>query len=162
MNYQTWSKTVPTELTSVPLWRVEAYRLALFVADLGWYDATKLISDRRTIDMAGQLYRALGSIEANLSEGYSKGTGRDRARFYEYALGSVRESRGWYYKSRHVLTDAVALHRMRLLTQIARLLLTMIPDQRAAPRFLRETSPEYHVGAHPCEAPSDLLTTIPM
>ena len=61
---------------------MEAYRLALFAADLGWHDVTKLAGDRRKLDLAGQLYRALGSIEANIPEGYSRGSGRDRARFY--------------------------------------------------------------------------------
>jgi len=87
------------------------------------------------------LYRAIGSISANIEEGHSKGTGKDRARFYEYALGSARESRGWYYKGRHLLASEVALHRMRLLTQIIRLLLAMIPDQRGME--LRDTSSAY-------------------
>jgi hypothetical protein len=34
---------------------MEAYRLALFAADLGWHDVTKLAGDRRTLDLAGQL-----------------------------------------------------------------------------------------------------------
>ena len=63
MNYNDWSKTVPQAITGDPLWKMEAYRLALFVCDLGWQDATKLTGDRRTIDVASQLYRALGSIE---------------------------------------------------------------------------------------------------
>ncbi len=25
-------------------------------------------------------------------------SGKDRARFYEYSLGSAREGRGWYYR----------------------------------------------------------------
>jgi four helix bundle protein len=143
MNYENWVKTVPGEITNDSLWKMEAYRLALFVADLGWYDVTKLASDRRTLDLAGQLYRALGSIEANISEGYSRGGGRDRARFYEYALGSARESRGWYYKGRHVSGEAVVQHRMHVLTHIIRLLLTMIPDQRSSSSFLGEDSPLY-------------------
>ena len=109
---------------------MEAYRLALFLADLGWYDVTKLISDKRTLDLSDQLYRAIGSISANLAEGYSRNTGKDRARFYEYALGSGRESRDWYYKGRHVLREEVTSHRLSLLTQVIRLLLTMVPQQR--------------------------------
>ena len=77
------------------------------------------------------MYRALGSISANLSEGYSRGSGKDRARFYEYALGSARESRDWYYKGRHVLGQAVTDHRIKLASEIIRLLLTMVPQQRA-------------------------------
>jgi hypothetical protein len=65
MNFQTWLETVPVEISNDSLWKMEAYRLALFAADLGWHDVTKLSRDRRTLDMAGQLYRALGSIEAN-------------------------------------------------------------------------------------------------
>ena len=97
MNYDEWAAQVPQEITDDALWTVEAYRLGLFVADVGWYDVTRLMRDRRTHNLAGQLYRALGSIGANLAEGYSRGTGKDRARFYEYALGSARESRDWYY-----------------------------------------------------------------
>ena len=83
--------------------------------------------------LADQLYRSLGSISANLAEGYSRGTGRDRARFYEYALGSARESRDWTFKARHVLGEAVFHHRLQLLTRVIQLLLTMIPQQRAQP-----------------------------
>jgi len=130
MNFDTWLKSVPASLTGDPLWKVEAHRLALFASDIGWWDASRLAGDKRTVDTSNQLYRALGSIGANLAEGYSRGGGRDRARFYEYALGSARESRGWYFHGRHIVGEAVAEHRMGLLTQITRLLLTMVPDQR--------------------------------
>jgi four helix bundle protein len=135
---------------------MEAYRLALFATDLGWHDVTKLAGDRRTLDLAGQLYRALGSIEANISEGYSRGSGKDRARFYEYALGSARENRGWYYKGRHVLREDVAGHPLRLLTQIVCLLLAMVPDQRAFGSFLKEDSPVYRPEHTQVPSPSPL------
>ena len=142
MNYEEWLKSVPTEITGDPLWTVEAYRLALFAAELGWHDVTKLIKDKRTVELSDQLYRALGSIGANISEGYSRGGGRDRARFYEYALGSARECRGWYYNGRHVLGEMVAEHRIHLLTPIIRLLLRMIPDQRN--ETFHEDGPTYY------------------
>ncbi|MGC9349135.1 MAG: four helix bundle protein [Anaerolineae bacterium] len=97
MNYQEWEESVPDELKRDALWTVEAYRLALFASDLTWRDLQKLATERRTRSLADQLYRAVGSIGANLAEGYSRSTGHDRARFYEYALGSARESREWYY-----------------------------------------------------------------
>lgn len=142
MRFDEWRKTVPEEIVNDALWSVEAYRLGLFAGDLGWSDVTKLLSDRRTLRLSDQLYRSLGSISTNISEGYSRGSGKDRARFYppasqsswragEYALGSARESRDWYYKGRHILGNEVVLHRIRLLTHIIRLLLTMIPDQRS-------------------------------
>ena len=141
MDYGEWEKTVPETITSDSLWRVEAYRLALFAADLGWHDVTKLMQDRRTRSLSDQLYRALGGIGSSIGEGYSRGTGRDRARFYEYSLGSTRESRDWYYKGRHVLGEAVMTHRLNLLTQIARLLQVMIPDQRG--QYMHEEAAQY-------------------
>jgi four helix bundle protein len=141
MNYNAWEESIPHTITSDPLWRVTAYRLALFTTDLGWSDVTKLMDDRRTLALSDQLYRALGSISANIAEGYSRGSGKDRARFYEYALGSARESRDWYFKARHILGEQVLEHRLGLLSDIIRLLLTMVPDQRG--KTMHEATSEY-------------------
>ena len=142
-SFEAWLVSVPVEITGDSLWKMEAYRLALFAADIGWHDVTKLSGDRRTRGLATQLYEALGSVGANLSEGYSRGTGRDRARFYEYALGSARESRTWYYGGRHVLGEAVTAHRLRLLTEIIRLVLKMVPQQRGG--MIREQEVVYQI-----------------
>jgi four helix bundle protein len=130
MTYNEWIKTVPQAITGDPLWRMEAYRLALFAADLAWPDVTKLIQDKRTIGLADQLYRSVGGVSGDIAEGYSRQSGKDQARFYEYALGSAREGRNWYYEGRHILGEAVSTHRLKLLTEIIRLLLTMIPNER--------------------------------
>jgi four helix bundle protein len=143
MTYEQWIGLVPEAIKGDAIWKIEAYRLAVFLVDLAWYDVTKLMRDRRLSGHVGQLYRSVGSITANISEGYSRATGRERARFYEFALGSARESRDWCYQSRHVLREKVADHRIDLLTQIIRLLLNMVPEQRrhnhrvAQPRAIR-------------------------
>lgn len=141
MDYTEWEKAIPDAIRSDSLWKMKAYRIALFLGDVGWHDVTRLVRDRRTVELSDKLYRSLGSISANLAEGYSRGTGRDRARFYEYALGSARESRDWYFKSRHILGEVVAEHRSRLITEVIRLLLTIVPQQRN--RVLREDGIEY-------------------
>ena|SRR5438067_1264241 len=141
MNYKDWLTEVPKDITGDALWNVTAYRYSLFVADLSWHDVSRLVRDKRTRQLSDQLYRAVGSVGANISEGYSRSGGRDRARFYEYALGSARESRGWYFDARHILTEAVANHRIHLLTEVIRLLLTMLPDQRGVQ--LKEDPIEY-------------------
>lgn len=141
VDYADWEKGVPAVLKQDPLWRVTAYRLSLFAADAGWPDVTRLGQDRRTLSLADQLYRALGSVSSNIAEGYSRGTGKDRARFYEYALGSARESRDWYFKARHVLGELLVQQRLELLTEVTRLLLVMIPDQRCG--TLREELATY-------------------
>lgn len=141
MNYQEWEQAVPRTITDDMLWRMRVYRLALFAADIGWQDVTRLSTDKRTAALSDQLCRALGSISANIAEGYSRSSGKDQARFYEYALGSARESRDWYYKARHILDESVITHRLDLLTQVIRLLLTIVPAQRQ--QSLRETEEMY-------------------
>src|SRR6478735_12520831 len=101
------------------------------------------MGDARTKSLADQLYRSLGSISANIAEGYSRGTSKERAHFYEYALGSAREARDWYYKSEDVLPGPVISHRIMLLSEIVRMLLVMIPDQRG--RVLKEETVEYEI-----------------
>ena len=159
MNYQEWTDGVPETIQQDALWRMKAYRLALFVGDIGWHDVTKLMRDQRTIALSDQLYRALGSTSANIAEGYSRGTGKDRARFYEYALGSARESRDWYYKGRHILHDEITQHRLQLLSEIIRLLLTIIPKQRG--RTLREPDAHYHIAPETDDL-DHLLANVPL
>lgn len=129
-SYADWEQDVSSFIKGDLLWKMEAYRLALFLGDIAWHDVTKLYKDSRTLDLSNQLYRAVGSISANIAEGYSRSSGKDRVRFYEYALGSARESRDWYHKGRHILGNTVTNHRLDFCTQIIRLLLTVIPDQR--------------------------------
>lgn len=130
MTFDEWVAGLPGKIKGDSLWKMESYRLALFATEIGWYDVTELMKDRRTQGLADQLYRSLGSVSANLAEGYSHHTGKSRAQFYQYALGSARESRDWYYKAHHILKETVVQHRLILLTQIIKLLLTMVPQQR--------------------------------
>jgi len=143
-NYEQWEALIADSLKADAVWTITAYRLALFVGDLGWHDVSRLTPVRPLWSVADQLYRALGSISANIAEGYSRSTGKDRARFYEYALGSARESRDWYFKARHVLGDDVYTHRTDLLTRIIQLLIKMILQQRPTkPGNLREPADSY-------------------
>src|SRR4051812_8293007 len=130
MTQDEWELTVPGEITSDSLWRVEAYRLGLFLSDLGWSDCGKLLGERRTIGIADQLFRAVGKISSNVGEGYSRNSGKERAHYYEYAEGSAREARDWYYKSRHVLGKSVTAHRLQLTTSIAKLAARMTVAER--------------------------------
>ena len=78
---------------------------------------------------------------ANIAEGYSRSTGKDKARFMEYALGSARETRDWHYKSRRVLRQEVVSHYIDLLTQIVKILSAFVPLQRK--KGIRETTATY-------------------
>lgn len=140
--YAEWVKNVPQEIKNDALWSIKAYRFSMYISDLAWDDARKLQKHPYMLGLINQLYRAVGSIGANIAEGYSRASGRERAKFYEYALGSAREARDWYYKGRHVLGNATFEHRMRILNEIIRLLITMISQQRGY-REIREEHTNY-------------------
>lgn len=127
--YARWCSAVTAEITGDPLWRMAAYRLSLFLMDLAWRDAT-LLDHGITSAVAGQLYRAVASIAANIAEGYGRRSGRDRARFYEYALCSTREALVWYRAAAGKLSEEVVQHRMTILIELRQLLLVITPAQR--------------------------------
>ena len=141
MNYAAWLVNVPTEITNDPIWKLEVYRLGLFAGDVGWQDVQILAKKPMMLSVADQLHRSIDSISVNLTEGYSRSKGPDRARFIEASLGSARESREWYDKSRHVFTPEVLNHRMGLTTRIVSMLAPMISHQRK--HALREEPVEY-------------------
>jgi hypothetical protein len=85
MTCEDWMNTVPQEIKDDSLWRMEVFRLSLFAVDLGWPDVSKLVRDKRTISLADQLFRAVGSVGANIAEGYSRQFGKDQARYSKHA-----------------------------------------------------------------------------
>ena len=152
MKFAEWKESVPDVLTDDALWTVKAYQLSLFLADIAWHDVVKRSRTSGMRSLSDQLYRSVGSICANIEEGYSKKSSKERARFYEYSLGSARETRGWFYRARHVLGDEVAGHRLNLTTEVIKLLLTMVPQQRSL--TVSEDITEYIVrGVHDMEVP---------
>ena len=119
------------ETANDPLFRMRAYRLASDLLEVAWEDAKTLSAEPVTERIAGQLYAAVNSITANLGEGYSRSSGKDRSRLFEYALGSVRESISWYQGARPALGDVVR-NRLDSLEEIRRILIAIIPRERAS------------------------------
>lgn len=142
LSFDSWQSRVDPAIRADALWRMTAYRLALYAVAIGWEDARILDRVRITRSVASQLYRALGSIAANIAEAYSRGSGADRARVLEYGLGSTRESVAWYVAARPVLGRDVFDARNGVLSQIRRLLLATIPAERSRGRFGRRTEAE--------------------
>jgi four helix bundle protein len=131
-----WVQQVPDCVKQDKLWEFEAYRKALFFADLAWLDCEQLLSHRLGRELISQLLRSTSSISANIEEGYSRGYGRDYARFLRIAEGSAREARGWYYRNRGALAAEVVQHRMELATSLIKALTITANQQR-----LRKTTP---------------------
>ncbi len=142
MTFEDWEKTVPDQIKIDTVWKVKAYRLALFLSDLAWHDGEQLIADRRSESIGDQLIRAASKISSCISEGYSRNTGKGRAVFYEYAAGSTREARDWYYKGRHVLKPAVVEHRIGVCTELLKLAIKMTSNERRSNRHIDGQDPE--------------------
>ena len=117
-------------IASDRLWQVTAFRKAMHLIDSARGDATRLSTVRLYEPTGRQLFRAVCSIAANMSEGYSRSTGLDRARFLEYSLGSVRESLVWYYAARTAVGVEMAEDRASALVELRRLLLTSVVNER--------------------------------
>ena len=113
-----------------PLARMRAYQLAIQLLDESWDDVDELRQNDAMKKVSGQLYSAIGSISARLSEGYSRSSGRDRAHIFEYALGSARESMVWYQAAKPVLGAVRCQPKLDKLEEIRRLLLAIIPRER--------------------------------
>ena len=133
MTYDEWVGTASQAVKSDPTWKVEAYRLGLFAGASAWADAEILIRDPRGSVVAGQLMRSAASVAAQIAEGYGRRSAKDRVRYYEYALGSVGETRAWYITIRQAIGADTSEARMSNLLSLTRLLLTMIRREREKP-----------------------------
>ena len=125
MNFEEWKDGVPERIKAEPEWRFYAYPKALFLYDLVWEDCGKLVRDLRGKAVAQQIVRSAGSISANIEEGYGRGIGtKSYLYFLRVAIGSARETKGWYFRARHLLSADVLEHRLALLDEIISLLAT--------------------------------------
>ena len=118
MTYDEWLATVPDNMKRDALWQFNAYPRAAFLYDLLWEDCEMLMKDVRGRAIAEQVIRSGGSIAANIEEGYGRGFGAEFAYFLRVAVGSARETRGWYYRARRLLKPQALGHRLDLLDEI--------------------------------------------
>ena len=123
-----WEKDRPPEVAGDPIWSLPAYRLSRFLAITFRRDFECV--RRHSYNDADQLRRAVNSIGRNISEGYGRLHGTERARFYEMALGSAREARESYAQFGDVLPRGVAVGKALLLSRIVRILTVAIPEER--------------------------------
>ena len=127
-----WEVSLPPTFTRDPIWSLPAYRYGIWLAHLARQDYDLLFANRRSRNTAEQLLRAVESISANVSDGYARRTGKERARYYDYALATARESRDWYFKARGILDDDTIEHRLQIIDRIIRILTAVTPREREA------------------------------
>ena len=127
-----WEATLPSSFTRDPIWRTPAYRYGLWLAALAKKDFETLFAKPGTRNTARQLLRAVEAISANLAEGYSRSSGAERARYYDYALATSREARDWYFKARVELGPELTEQRQSVLERIIKILSVVVPRERAS------------------------------
>ena len=120
---------VPEAMRNDPIWRLPANRYSLFLGDqlLAAADDMRRVQTRRTVN---QLLDAAQSISSNIAEGYSRTGGPERAKFFEYANSSARETRDWLFKVRRAFNSATLSALVTLVTRIMKILTAVIPRER--------------------------------
>ena len=134
-----WETTVPKGTRDDIIWTFHTYRAALFLLHLARDDMRRARAGPGWRTIADQLLRAVASISANIGEGYGRSTPADRARCYDIALGSLRESASWYDAARLHLAPDVVDHRTDQLAELRRMLYGAIRSLRRSPPGSRIT-----------------------
>lgn len=139
LSFDTFEAAPPATYDGDPIWRVRMFRMAAYLSGRCRSDAAAL-GARVSLRQADQLTQAVGSIAANLAEGYSRVGRADQARFYTYALGSTREALTWVdtlavdgWPPRAEYRDLLIQIRRQLLTAIKRMRLTRYEPPPARP-----------------------------
>ena len=130
MTYEEWEEGVPAGIRGDAIWRVQAFRLSSYLAAAADLDGERMANQPRLAKAAAQLSGAAASVPANIAEGYTRLSPRDRIRYYEYALGSAAETKSWYLSLSRSLPSPEVEARLATLTSITRLLLKMIRSGR--------------------------------
>lgn len=99
-----------------------AYTKSNIIWDLSWNDTMVLQKDFRGKEIAKQMIRSVGSISANIEEGYGRGSNKEYPQFLKIARGSATESKGWYKKSKYLLEEKNIIDRIKLLDEIIAIL----------------------------------------
>ena len=103
-----------------------------------WGDSDLMIGDVRGKEIVRQLTRSVGSISANIEEGYGRGFGKEYPYFLRISRGSARESKGWYMKSQYLLSEIIIKQRVEKLDGIIAMLTKSIQTLEKKLQGVRE------------------------
>jgi four helix bundle protein len=99
-----------------------AYKKSNQIWNLTWNDTEIMKNDFRGKEICRQLIRSVGSISANIEEGYGRGSNKEYPNFLKISRGSATESKGWFKKSKFLLDEKIINERVLLLKEIIAML----------------------------------------
>ncbi len=131
LKFEEWQKTVPEQLRKDPLWESLYYRVAMYLYDLVWEDCEILRKDYRSREIVPQIVRSSGSICANMEEAFGRGVGTpDYLRILRIDIGEIRETQGWYFRARHVLSPELLEHRYTVIHHLLSLVISTLNSHK--------------------------------
>jgi len=140
VTFEEWAACAPKQLKNDPLWQSLYYRLAMYFYDLAWLDCVSLEKDFRGREIVHQVIRSAGSICANMEEAYGRGIGTaDYVRIMRISLGEARETQGWYFRSRHILSPGLMERRCKVMNQVLALTVRRIDSTRKSLKSARSS-----------------------
>ena len=137
-SFRAWEACVPQSIRNDQMWKFNAYRVALYLLDAADHDVQELRARKCLPHQTDQLLRAIGSISANVAEGFGRTSAPDRARCFAIALGSLRESFTWYRAVQKELPEEIAELRFQQLEELRRILI-------GAQKWLASKPPRSHL-----------------
>jgi four helix bundle protein len=131
LKFEEWEKDAPQYIKRDPLWESLYYRIALYLYDMVWDDCDFFQKDFRARHNIEQIIHSSGSVSANMEEAFGRGVGTpDYVRILRISLGEIRETRGWYYRSRRALPAELLEHRYTVLDHLTSLVVNTLNSHK--------------------------------
>ena len=115
--------TTPRHFTDLKVWK-DAHDLYL----LALKDVENFPNSKGAYNLIDQLLRSIGSISANIAEGFNRRSTKHYISYLDNSVGSTNEAENWYYKVEGMnwQTKDMVEERLKKLEEIRRMLFGLI------------------------------------
>jgi len=128
LSYEEWLLTVDKMVTRWSMWRLEVYRLSMYLGELAFLDLDRILAQQPAFE-GGDFILQASKIGAKIAFGHGPGFRTIQLEGFNEALESAWAARQWY----EVVSDWLGVERTRHRLQIIDivtnnlLLLTQVP-----------------------------------
>ena len=134
------SMSTNTEIRSISRGRIQKFTDLIawqkaHLLTLRIYHVTKLFPTDERFGLVDQVRRAAVSVEANIAEGYGRGTAKDKIQFYYIAHGSICEVQSHLLVARDLGYITVGEELNELTEEVGRLITGLIKSSPEKPAY---------------------------